>query len=295
MWEVIRDLPPKGRYHWFDGDGMIHAVAFENGSATYRNRYVHTEHFEKESEAGESLWTGITERPDFTNPNGVWKDTANTDLVFHANRLLSMWWLCGRPHEIELPSLDTLGTVDFGDKRSERISAHPKVDPRTGELIVFAYSPVPPYLSYGVVSADGTLAHWTEVDLHAPRLQHDIAITERHTVLFDMSMQWDADLLARGQTKVRFYRDTPSRIGVIPRFGAGSDVRWFEVEPMFMYHTINAGRGRHPLAHRMPNRRPARERPNEPDGYADHSRDWIPSLGPSAASMGSEPRDRSGA
>lgn len=231
---------PKGRYHWFDGDGMIHAVAFENGSATYRNRYVHTEHFEKESEAGESLWTGITERPDFTNPNGVWKDTANTDLVFHANRLLSMWWLCGRPHEIELPSLDTLGTVDFGDKRSERISAHPKVDPRTGELIVFAYSPVPPYLSYGVVSADGTLAHWTEVDLHAPRLQHDIAITERHTVLFDMSMQWDADLLARGQTKVRFYRDTPSRIGVIPRFGAGSDVRWFEVEPMFMYHTINA-------------------------------------------------------
>lgn len=231
---------PKGRYHWFDGDGMIHAVQFEGGKATYRNRYVRTEHFDMESEAGASLWTGITERPDFTNPNGIWKDTANTDLVFHANQLLSMWWLCGRPHRIELPSLETLGTTDFGDKRSARISAHPKVDPRTGELIVFAYAPVPPFLSYGVVSATGELAHWTEIELEAPRLQHDIAITEQHTLLFDMSMQWDPDLLARGQTKVRFYRDTPSRIGVIPRYGGAHDVRWFEVEPMFMYHTINA-------------------------------------------------------
>jgi carotenoid cleavage dioxygenase-like enzyme len=33
---------PIGRYHWFDGDGMLHGVHLADGRATYRNRYVRT-------------------------------------------------------------------------------------------------------------------------------------------------------------------------------------------------------------------------------------------------------------
>ncbi len=232
-------FPQKGRYHWFDGDGMMHGVLFEGGRASYRNRWIRTEAFLAEEKAGEALWTGVTERPDFTNPRGPFKDTSNTDVVFHAGRLMTLWWLGGAAYRLSVPSLETTGVETWGGA-VKTISAHPKVDAVTGEMMFFDYKPYPPYLVYGVISPAGALAHFTTVDLPGPRLQHDMAITERYTVLLDMSMMWDPDLLAQGRTKVRFYRDKPGRFGVLPRHGDGSRIRWFDAAPFYMYHTINA-------------------------------------------------------
>ena len=100
---------PKGRYHWFDGDGMLHALHLENGRATYRNRYVRTDALAAEQAASDALWTGINERPEFSQPGGPFKDTANTDLVFHAGRLLAPWWLGGPCYEVAPPWLETVG------------------------------------------------------------------------------------------------------------------------------------------------------------------------------------------
>jgi len=262
---------PKGRYHWFDGDGMVHGVHIARGAASYRNRWVRTKAFLEEERAGEPLWTGVSERPDFSNPRGPFKDTANTDLVFHAGKLLALWWLGGEPYHVSVPDLETCGVASFGD-RMKTISAHPKVDPVTGEMILFDYKPYPPYFTHAVVDAGGSLAHVTTVDFPGPRLQHDIAITERYSLLFDMSMMWDEELLAKGKIRVRFYRDKPTRIGVLPRRGAGSEVRWFEVAPCYMYHAINAWeegdsivligcRIEHPLADDPSNPRSIREVP----------------------------------
>lgn len=232
-------FPVKGRYHWFDGDGMIHGIHFEDGRASYRNRWIRTEAFLAEDQAGESLWTGVTERPDFTNPRGPLKDTSNTDLVFHAGRLLSLWWLGGPAYRIACPSLATEGVETWSGK-VKTISAHPKVDAVTGEMMFFDYKPFPPYLVYGVISPAGELSHFTPIELPGPRLQHDMAITERFSILLDMSMMWDPKLLAQGRTKVAFFRDKPARFGVIPRHGKGEEIRWFEASPFYMYHTINA-------------------------------------------------------
>ncbi len=231
--------PPPGRYHWFDGDGMVHAVHFENGKAVYRNRYIATEALAAETAAGEAIWAGINERPDFRHPGGPFKDTANTDLVFHRGRLLALWWLGGPCYEIDVPSLETVGRFDFGGTLPS-LTAHPKLDPVTDELIVFDYDVLPPYLTYGVVGADGTLAHRTEVDLPGPRLLHDLAITEHFTILMDFPQMWDPELLAQGRTKLTFRPDLPARFGIIPRHGAGDSVQWFEAESCYMYHTINA-------------------------------------------------------
>jgi carotenoid cleavage dioxygenase-like enzyme len=228
-----------GRYHWFDGDGMIHGVRIENGQASYVNRWVRTRAFELESEAQRGLWRGLEEPPDFSNPNGPFKDTSNTDLIYHAGQLLSLWWLGGAAYRVRLPDLATCGTERFGGKLAT-VSAHPKLDPRSGELCVFDYKPYPPYLTYGVVNRLGELVHHTTIDLPGPRLQHDMAITEHHTLVFDMSLMLDPKELARGRAKTAFFRDVPTRIGVLPRHGKGSEVRWFAVEPCFMYHTINA-------------------------------------------------------
>jgi carotenoid cleavage dioxygenase len=219
---------------------MLHAVHFERGTATYRNRFVRTRALAAEIEAGEPLWTGIQEPPDLSNPRGPFKDTANTDLVFHAGRMLALWWLGGKPHVIALPSLETCGIEKYGGKLGRGMSAHPKVDPATGELMFIDYAPVPPFLVYGVVSRAGTLEHLEPIELPGPRLQHDIAITPRFTVLMDLPMYFDPDKLAQGRTVPRFYRDQPSRFGIVPRRGKSADVRWFDASPAYVYHTVNA-------------------------------------------------------
>lgn len=231
---------PKGRYHWFDGDAMIHAMTIRGGKATYRNRYIRTKGFLEDEAAGESTYRGIMESPDMSRPGGPFKNTANTDLVYHDGKLLALWWLGGNAHHVRLPDLETMGEVDFCGKLARGISAHPKVDARTGEMMFFDYDLVPPFMNYGVVDAKGVLVHQTPIEIPGARLQHDIAITENYTLLFDMPMYWDPELLMRGKTKVVYNKEMPGRIGVIPRYGSGDQIRWFETDAFYMYHTINA-------------------------------------------------------
>lgn len=234
-------LPPKGRYHWFDGDGMVHAVEIAGGKASYRNRFVRTSALAAEIAAGAPLWTGILEPVDLSNPRGPFKNTANTDLVFHAGKLLALWWQSGVPYEIRLPDLETCGEERFGKDHGPGISAHPKVDPRTGEMMFMTFGMRAPYLSYGVIDAAGELAHYVPIEsVPGPRYQHDIAITERFTVLMDLPMYADPEMLEVGKSRVRFYRERPARFGLVPRRGQGADVRWFEAAACYVYHTINA-------------------------------------------------------
>lgn len=233
-------LAPKGRYHWFDGDGMVHGIEIGAGKATYRNRYVRTDALAAEREAGEPLWTGILD-PDFSNPRGPFKNTANTDLVFHAGKLLALWWQTGVPYQLSVPELETRGKELFGVDHRPGISAHPKVDALTGEMMFMTFGPKAPYLSYGVVDASGTLTHFTPIHgVPGGRYQHDIAITEHYTLLMDLPMYADPEMLKLGKSRVRFFRDQPARFGLVPRRGVDADVRWFEFSACYIYHTINA-------------------------------------------------------
>ncbi len=232
-------LDPGPSYHWFDGDGMVHAIHFDGGRATYRNRYIHTAGLDAERAAGQRLWRGLLEPFDPTCPRGPDKNTANTDLVWHNGKLLALWWLGGEPYTLSLPDLETIGAEDFGGTLTCGIAAHPKVCPSTGEMIFFDYSPYrPPHLQVGVASADGRVTHHLPIHEARPSLFHDIAITRNHTILLDLPMLWDPSKLAQGKRRVRFARDQPGRIGVMERHG--DRVRWFEIPPCYSYHTINA-------------------------------------------------------
>lgn len=232
---------PPGKYHWFDGDGMVHAIHFENGKATYRNRYIHTAAFEHEAQAGEALWNGILERARMDLPGGPIKNTANTDLVVHNNRLLALWWLSAEPYELSLPDLETRGTFDFQGLLEAGMSAHPKVDLDTGELIFMDFDVFRrPFLRYGVANADGSSVRVVPIDVPTPHIMHDIAITPNYTVLIDCPLGWDPKLLARGKQKLVFNHETPTRFGILPRHGNPEDVKWFESDPCYIYHTIHA-------------------------------------------------------
>lgn len=232
---------PAGRYHWFDGDAMLHAVHFEEGRATYRNRYIRTADFESESQAGQAVWKGIREPfdPQSSSPN---KNTANTDLAYHAGRLLAMFWQGADPYEISLPDLATQGVCDFaGSFSGGTMTAHPKVDAQTGEMMFMDYNVfAEPWLSYGVVGADGRLKQHSAIEIPGPRFFHDLAITENYTILLDLPLIWHQERMKKGKRLAYFDPNTPARFGILPRHGSNADIRWFEDDACYILHVINA-------------------------------------------------------
>ncbi|MBD2258385.1 carotenoid oxygenase family protein [Pseudanabaena sp. FACHB-2040] len=226
---------PLGRYHWFDGDGMLHGVHIQDGKASYRNRYIRTQGFEQERQAGRAVFGGLLQPSE-----AGFKNVANTALVWHCDRMLALWE-GGEPHAINVPSLETIGTHTFNGKLTSPVTAHPKVDPVTGEMMFFGYSLAqPPYVKYSVVSAEGDLLRTVPIDLPVGVMMHDFAITEHYTLFMDLPLTFRMERLQQGEPAFAFERDRPSRFGILPRHGDSGTIRWFEAPSCYVFHTLNA-------------------------------------------------------
>ncbi len=235
-------FPPKGRYHWFDGDGMLHGVRVQDGRASYRNRYVRTRGWQEEHRAGKALWTGMSEPPDVVRmARGLppFKNAANTALVWHAGKLLALWE-GGEPYEVTVPDLGTVGPYSFEGALKHPFTAHPKVDPVTGEMRFFGYQVVGPALQYSVASPDGTILSTTPIELPRAVMMHDFAVTEQYSLFLDLPATFDLGRVLRGEPILKFEPDRGARIGVLPRLGKGTEVRWFETPACYVFHTLNA-------------------------------------------------------
>jgi carotenoid cleavage dioxygenase-like enzyme len=232
------------QYHIFDGDGMIHAVEFAAGTARYRNRFVQTEGYKLEQERGEWVWKGMLSMLDPAPsrvPEGMptIKNLANTAFVFHNDTLYALHEP-SQPTVISLPGLETQGTSDFEGKLTHSFTAHPKVDPGSGEMMTFGSSFEAPYVHYSVISADGELVHTTPVTIPKPIFMHDFAVSENYSLFLDFPITLDIERAMSGGPALDFEAEHGSRIGVLPRFGNDADIRWFEVEAGVVIHTANA-------------------------------------------------------
>jgi carotenoid cleavage dioxygenase len=227
--------PPNGMHHWFDGDGMLHALSIRNGEARYRNRYVRTHDLESSCERG-----GIFGRARDDGSPTVYKDTANTDVVCHGGSLLALWYISGQPVRVDAESLETIRTETFGGALPRNVSAHSKVDPADGAFHFFDYALYEPYYSYGVVERDNRLSHFTRIDLPGPRLPHDMAMTENYIVLMDLPVVFTDEGLRNRVWSIHQDRNLPTRFGVLSKRGDGAATRWFEFPPCYIYHVVNA-------------------------------------------------------
>ena len=234
---------PLGRHHPFDGDGMIHQISFQNGKANYRNRFVKTRCFDAEQSAEQSLWGGLMDgpgtslRPGF-GAHGSLKDSSSTDIVVHAGKAISTFYQCGEGYVLNPETLEPEGLAPWVP--IDGISAHPRVDENTGEMMFFNYSKFAPYMHYGVVDKDHKLVHYVPIELPGPRLPHDMTFSENWSILNDLPVFWDEELLKRNIHAVRFHDDMPSRFALIPRHGDPSEIRWFEAAPTYVLHWLNA-------------------------------------------------------
>jgi carotenoid cleavage dioxygenase len=230
-------LEPAGRYHWFDGDGMIHALTLADGRARYRNRWVRSAGLLEERRAGRALFPGLLSIDPSEAPR--LKNTANTNIVWHAGRLLALME-AALPTRLAPDTLDTLGEYDFAGRLVGPMTAHPKIDPDTGEMLFFGYSPFPPHLQYHVADADGALVRSEAIDVAWPSMMHDFAVTTDHVVFILCPLVFSFDRIAERGGVFSWEPDRGTRLGVMPRRGGSADVRWFETDPCYVFHPLNA-------------------------------------------------------
>ena len=239
---------------------MTHAVRIRKGEAAYCNRWVETARLREERAAGypaaekfgdmrgvfgvlHILLGALKKRLGVLDPsNGL--GTANTALAFHAGRLLALHE-GDKPYWLRLACdgmVSTVGRLAFGGKIDHPITAHPKIDPVTGEMFAFGYSVNNPYLWYSRFDAGGGLVADFPVPLPEAVMLHDFALTQRHVIFLDVPLLFKPDaMLKKGTVPFEFNAARATRFGVLDRYAAdASGIKWFSVDPCMIFHVANA-------------------------------------------------------
>jgi carotenoid cleavage dioxygenase len=223
--------PRQATAHWFTGDGMIHGVRLEGGRAAwYRNRWVRTDSFKEDF----PLYNADGTR-------NLRAGTANTHLVNHAGKTLALVE-SSLPYEIT-NDLETVGAYDFGGKLVDSMTAHPKICPTTGEMHFFGYGNIfEPHVTYHRADANGELTINRPLDVKALTMMHDFALTAEHVVFMDLPIVFNLDVALKGDGDMPYRWDDNygARLGVLRRDDPYGEVRWFDIDPCYVFHVANA-------------------------------------------------------
>lgn len=227
------------------GDGMVSAIRLRDGKLSSSMRFVQTDRHRAEVEAGKALF-GIYRNPYTDRPEaaGVDRTVANTTPVWHAGRLL-MSKEDGRPYSVDPQTLETLGQFDFGGKlKSDTVSAHVRIDPETGEMFSFGYEADglgSTKVSYFIVDRDGELVREQWFDVPYCALMHDFVITKSYVLFPVYPTTCDPERVKAGGDHWVHEPDRASWVGVMPRYGDVTDMRWFEgPKGVSCFHMLNA-------------------------------------------------------
>ncbi len=234
-------LPPAGRYHWFTGDGMVHAIGIGGNRAGYRNRWVHTPRFLAEQAAGRPLFAGFGQ-PLTEAAQAMDTGVANTHVMPHAGKLLALEE-AHLPTRLDPHDLSTLGYDDFGGRLRGRFTAHPKHDPQTGQLVFFSYSatgPFSPAMAWGVIEANGQVSRMEVFESPYCSMVHDFAVTASHVAFPVLPLTGDLDRARSGRPPFAWDPARRSFIGVMRRDRGSASLAWTEFEPCFAFHVMNA-------------------------------------------------------
>lgn len=236
-------FPPRGHHHWFAGDGMVHGFHIQDGRVRYRNRWARTKKWALEREAGESLFGAFNPMENDPSVQGMETDgLANTNIVWHGGKLLALEE--GHPpFEMDPVTLESKGSWTFDGLYDDRMTAHPKIDPVTGEMLFFGYMVGEPFsktLSYQVVDRKGKLTRSDRFDAPFSSMMHDFITTEEYVIFPVFPLTGSMDRAMKGQPAFAWEPDKGSHIGIMRRDGDVKDIRWIEIDPCYVFHPLNA-------------------------------------------------------
>ena len=220
-------------HHWFLGDGMVHGIRLREGRAEwYRNRYV-----------GSSAVSEARGLPDIPGRN--WNNSPggpNTNVGAFAGTTWAMVEAGGCPVELSY-ELETIGRNDFNGTLPGAFTAHPKVDPATGEMhaVVYAWAEWMDHVQYVRVGRDGRVNRTVDIPLPGMSMVHDMSITDRYVVIYDQPVLVDLDLAFAGRRfPFRWNAEYGNRVGFMPREGTAADIVWVDVPLGYVFHPLNA-------------------------------------------------------
>lgn len=227
-------------YHWFTGDGMVHAFRIEDGRVTCRNRYVRTPKWQLEHEAGRALFAGFNPRLNDPLAQGRDAGTANTNIVSYGGRLLAL-------NEAYPPfemTHDSLASRGYAPDYRGQVTAHPKIDPKTGEMVWFAYGvgdrPLSNRVSYGVTDRTGKVIRRDDFEAPYSSMMHDFMVTENHVLFPVLPLTGSLERAMRGLPPIAWEPARPAHVGVMRRDAEVSTIRWFNTQACHVFHPMNA-------------------------------------------------------
>jgi carotenoid cleavage dioxygenase-like enzyme len=237
-------FPPRDdNYHWFLGDGMLHAFFIANGKVSYRNRFIRTPKWDVEHKAGKALF-GSWGNPATTDPSvlGHIGGTANTNIVSHAGKLLAVEE-GHEPFAVDPASLDPKGYETYAGEAG-RFTAHPKIDPETGEMLFFGYGvgqvPLSAGMVFGVVDQNGRVTRRDLFQAPFASMVHDFMVTKNHVLFPILPLTLSLERAMNGLPPVAWEPQKGARVGVMARNAGIDTIRWFTTDANYVFHVMNA-------------------------------------------------------
>ena len=187
-------------------------------------------------------WREFRGQPDIPGRN--WNDSAggpNTNVGGFAGTTWAMVEAGGCPVELTY-ELETVGRNDFNGTLPGAFTAHPKVDPDTGEMhaMVYAWAEWLDHVQYVVVGNDGRVRRTVDIPLPGMTMLHDMSLTQRYAVVYDQPCTVDLDLAFAGRFPFRWNPDYGNRVGLLPREGGAGDIVWVDAPLCYSFHPLNA-------------------------------------------------------
>jgi len=235
---------PRGNYNPLNGDGMVHAFQLHCGRVSYRNRWVRTQQWRIDREAGRAMF-GTSGNPADSDPSVAAMRTdgvANTNLVWHGGKLLALEE-GHAPIELDPETLETIGGWNFGGRLPRNMTAHPKIDPLTGEMIFFANFPsgrLTGDLEIYFANAGGEIARSQMIRGPYAALIHDFAITRDFVIVFFCPVTVSIKRAMRGGPPLAWEPELGTQVAIVRRTGKSDEARWFSGPAAMAWHSMNA-------------------------------------------------------
>jgi carotenoid cleavage dioxygenase len=225
-------------------DGYLGMFRFKHGIVNYKGRWVKTPRFNADRKAHKQLF-GVYRNPFTDDPSvhGLDRSVQNTTPLAFAGKLFTLKE-DSLPYEIDCNTLKTIGPWDFhGKYKSLTFTAHPKVDPVTGEMICYGYEATgleSNDVFLYTINKEGVVTRELRFKVPYVSMVHDIGLTQKHVIIPVFGFVTSMERLKEGKVHWGWDSTKPAYVGVVPREGEAKDIRWFKGPERATVHTLNA-------------------------------------------------------